>query len=802
MSSFRRSKKNSFIHRKSKKSNASQNTSTTQTVFLHGCLLIEIRSARNLPDMDSWLSKLVDKNDVTDPFIDVSIGKAKLIKTSVIMNDLNPVWNETYRIEACHYGEFLTFEVKDKDHMNSEYIGSTNISLSSLLSGETKQGWFPIIKSNGVPYDEAELHLKLDFTPTSAIKSGYEINCYFPARHNCCSVTLYQDAHSLDIQQMPHFEMLDPPHHPRSCWEDLHQALLGAKHLICITGWGFQPQLHLIRGEKQEADAKTLGEILIDKSNEGVKVYIMIWDERSSNCLIGETGFMGNNDEATFKYFKDTNVKCALAPREMSVNEFTDILNNQFSSSFYTHHQKSVVCDAEDDSQRTRKLVAFIGGLDLTGGRYDTPNHELFSTLLDVHYGDFRNSDVKSIPPRQGPREPWHDIHSKVEGPIAYDIYLNFKERWLKQGRKDDDGLIDEIDNELIGIDFGASGAQDSGSNWSCQLFRSITSDSAHFLQAEKCCLNTKKGRYVDSSIAQAYIQIIRNAQKFIYIENQYFLGSAYAWSEDCDVNCQHTIPCEIVHKIVEQIHLKQRFAVYIVIPMFPNGNPSSAPVQQILHYQYRTMEMMYKKIGHALQETGSDTHPTDWLLFLCLGKREESGPHLDKLDEATEPMAKVFRQTLRFPIYVHSKMMIVDDTYILLGSANINERSLSGSRDTEMAVGCWQPLFDASNPVGDISRFRMALWTEHFRCFDSVMKFPSTLDCIRSVKERTRENWDVYVGESGNATPGHLLIYPLHITESGDIQNLPNVVSFPDFPESSKITGSMSTFIPQKLAT
>ena len=178
MSSFRRSKKKSFIHRKSKKSNASQNTSTTQTVFLHGCLLIEIRSARNLPDMDSWLSKLVDKNDVTDPFIDVSIGKAKLIKTSVIMNDLNPVWNETYRIEACHFGEFLTFEVKDKDHMNSEYIGSTNISLSSLLSGETKQGWFPIIKSNGVAYDEAELHLKLDFTPTSAIKSENEVNCY------------------------------------------------------------------------------------------------------------------------------------------------------------------------------------------------------------------------------------------------------------------------------------------------------------------------------------------------------------------------------------------------------------------------------------------------------------------------------------------------------------------------------------------------------------------------------------------------------------------------------------------------
>ena len=48
----------------------------------------------------------------------------------------------------------------------------------------------------------------------------------------------------------------------------------------------------------------------------------------------------------------------------------------------------------------------------------------------------------------------------------------------------------------------------------------------------------------------------------------------------------------------------------------------------------------------------------------------------------------------MRFPIYVHSKMMIVDDVYIIIGSANINERSMSGSRDTEIAVGCYQPDF------------------------------------------------------------------------------------------------------------
>ena len=109
---------------------------------------------------------------------------------------------------------------------------------------------------------------------------------------------------------------------------------------------------------------------------------------------------------------------------------------------------------------------------------------------------------------------------------------------------------------------------------------------------------------------------------------------------------------------------------------------------QEILYWQYKTMEMMYHRIGQALLRTGNDSHPTDWLLFLCPGKREVPGDHLERLEPPSEPFAKIFRETLRFPIYVHSKMMIVDDTYIIIGSANINQRSMAGTRDTEIAMG------------------------------------------------------------------------------------------------------------------
>lgn len=31
-----------------------------------------------------------------------------------------------------------------------------------------------------------------------------------------------------------------------------------------------------------------------------------------------------------------------------------------------------------------------------------------------------------------GPRQPWHDLHCKIEGPAAYDVLKNFEQRWKK----------------------------------------------------------------------------------------------------------------------------------------------------------------------------------------------------------------------------------------------------------------------------------------------------------------------------------------------------------------------------------
>lgn len=72
--------------------------------------------------------------------------------------------------------------------------------------------------------------------------------------------------------------------------------------------------------------------------------------------------------------------------------------------------------------------------------------------------------------------------------------------------------------------------------------------------------------------------------------------------------------------------------------------------------------------------------------------------------------------------IYVHSKLMIVDDNVVIVGSPNINDRSMCGDRDTEMAAVIVGQATEKA-PINKKPRFvrtlardlRIKLWNEHF---------------------------------------------------------------------------------------
>ena len=54
-------------------------------VLLYGQLEVAIRSARNLPDKEWRISKLWNSGDVTDPYVQVRLGRARMVKTRLVL---------------------------------------------------------------------------------------------------------------------------------------------------------------------------------------------------------------------------------------------------------------------------------------------------------------------------------------------------------------------------------------------------------------------------------------------------------------------------------------------------------------------------------------------------------------------------------------------------------------------------------------------------------------------------------------------------------------------------------------------
>ncbi|ANM67843.1 phospholipase D gamma 3 [Arabidopsis thaliana] len=784
--------------------------------LLHGNLDIWVKEAKHLPNMDGFHNTLVggmffglgrrnhkvdgeNSSKITsDPYVTVSISGAVIGRTFVISNSENPVWMQHFDVPVAHSAAKVHFVVKDSDIIGSQIIGAVEIPTEQLCSGNRIEGLFPILNSRGKP-----------------CKQGVP-GTYFPLRKGG-RVTLYQDAH-VDDGTLPsvHLDGGIQYRHGK-CWEDMADAIRRARRLIYITGWSVFHPVRLVRRNNDPTQG-TLGELLKVKSQEGVRVLVLVWDDPTSRSLLGFStkGLMNTSDEETRRFFKHSSVQVLLCPRYGGKGH--SFIKKSEVETIYTHHQKTMIVDAEA-AQNRRKIVAFVGGLDLCNGRFDTPKHPLFRTLKTIHKDDFHNPNFVTTAD-DGPREPWHDLHSKIDGPAAYDVLANFEERWMKASKprgigrlrtSSDDSLLrlDRIP-DIMGLSEASSANDNDPESWHVQVFRSIDSSSVKGFpkdpkEATGRNLLCGKNILIDMSIHAAYVKAIRSAQHFIYIENQYFLGSSFNWDSNKNLGANNLIPMEIALKIANKIRAREKFAAYIVIPMWPEGAPTSNPIQRILYWQHKTMQMMYQTIYKALVEVGLDgqLEPQDFLNFFCLGTREVgtrevpdgtvsvyNSPRKPPQLNAAQVQALKSR---RFMIYVHSKGMVVDDEFVLIGSANINQRSLEGTRDTEIAMGGYQPHHSwakkGSRPRGQIFGYRMSLWAEHLGFLEQEFEEPENMECVRRVRQLSELNWRQYAAEEVTEMPGHLLKYPVQVDRTGKVSSLPGYETFPDL--GGKIIGS-----------
>ncbi|GMP34760.1 hypothetical protein CsSME_00007499 [Camellia sinensis var. sinensis] len=612
----------------------------------------------------------------------IDLEKARVGRTRLIENEPNnPKWYESFHIYCAHPASHVIFTVKDDNPIGATLIGRAYVPVRDLIDGEEIDTWAEILDGDKNPIKAgSKIHVKLQYFDVTRDRSwarGIRSSKFpgvpytFFSQRQGCRVSLYQDAHVPD-KFVPKIPLAGGKYYePHRCWEDVFDAISNAQHFIYITGWSVYTEISLIRDTRRQKPGGDimLGELLKKKASEGVRVLMLVWDDRTSVGLLKKDGLMATHDEETEHYFQNTDVHCVLCPR--NPDDGGSIVQDLQISTMFTHHQKIVVVDSElpsGGSQR-RRIMSFVGGIDLCDGRYDTQFHSLFRTLDTAHHDDFHQPNYPGASiTKGGPREPWHDIHSRLEGPIAWDVLFNFEQRWKKQGGKDLLLNLRELDDVIIPP--SPATFPDDHETWNVQLFRSIDGGAAFGFpdtpeEAAKAGLVSGKDNIIDRSIQDAYIHAIRRAKNFIYIENQYFLGSSFGWRSDDikveDVGCLHLIPKELSLKIVSKIEAGERFTVYVVVPMWPEGIPESASVQAILDWQRRTMEMMYKDVIEALHAKGIEEDPRNYLTFFCLGNREVKRSGEYEPSEKPEPDSDYIRaqEARRFMIYVHAKMMI-----------------------------------------------------------------------------------------------------------------------------------------------
>lgn len=209
----------------------------------------------------------------------------------------------------------------------------------------------------------------------------------------------------------------------------------------------------------------------------------------------------------------------------------------------------------------------------------------------------------------------------------------------------------------------------------------------------------------IEDSIHNAYCSLIEKAEHFIYIENQFFISGLYG-----DDIIRNRVLDALRQRIMRAYNEKKCFRVIVVIPLLPGfqggvDDGGAASVRAIMHWQYRTICRGQNSIIQSLFDV-IGPRVDDYISFYGLrsyGRLFEDGPVASS------------------PIYVHSKIMIVDDCTALLGSANINDRSLLGSRDSEIGVVIEDKEMVNSSMGGrpwKSGKFafslRISLWSEH----------------------------------------------------------------------------------------
>jgi phosphatidylserine/phosphatidylglycerophosphate/cardiolipin synthase-like enzyme len=350
-----------------------------------------------------------------------------------------------------------------------------------------------------------------------------------------------------------------------SAFPEMARAMQAAKKFVHVTGWHVAPAFEVVRQDSLQIIGVLLAELA-----ERVDVRVLVW---SGAPIPAFHPTRKEVSEGIHSLTHGTRIRCEADPREHP---------------FHCHHEKTIVIDGE---------VAFVGGIDLTddgGDRFDSPAHEARRKL------------------------GWHDVGSKLRGPVVADVGDHFSLRW----------------RELTGEELWRPEPPARVGEATVQVVRTVAEGMYDAMP------------HGDFRVFESYRRVLLSAERLVYLENQFL------WAP------------EIVEILVDKLR-----------------NPP--------HPDFRLVILLPAKANNGQDDTRGQ---------LAVLAAADSG---SRMLAATIRSLSGGRED---PLYVHAKVAVVDDRWLIVGSANLNAHSLFN--DTEMCA-----VTDDAELARDT---RVRLWAEH----------------------------------------------------------------------------------------
>jgi len=395
----------------------------------------------------------------------------------------------------------------------------------------------------------------------------------------------------------------------------VRDAMLEAREQIILVGWDVDPRILLDPLEEDGEAPNCLADFIPWLARRRPHLRI--------NLLIWNMGFLKLLTRGLSIF---TLARWRLA-RHVSI---------RFDSSHpigATHHQKIVVID---DS------IAFCGGIDMTSDRWDTPEH-----LDDQPY--------RRLPGGQS-YAPWHDTTGALDGDAARALGELARERWYRATGQ-------HLPSPGRGASIWPDRLKPLDRHRSVAISRTVP-------KTENCAEIRE--------IEALYVDMIAQAKRFIYADNQYFASR------------------RVAEALAARLAEEDGPDVVIVNPISADGWLQEAAM------------------GSARAE-----------LFFALAEID----HHDRFQIYT-PYTSAGK-----PIYVHSKLLIVDDRILRVGSSNMNNRSMGLDSECDLSIAG-----PGDTPDPAIRHLREILMAEHLgttaatvaTAFERTGSLIATVECLR----------------------------------------------------------------------